>query len=90
MDNNLRRKYGITLEDFQSLFDNQDGKCAICSQTLPTILDPGKLRKSLAVDHNHDNGKVRGLLCGKCNMALGLFSDSVDILNSAIHYLEPK
>jgi Recombination endonuclease VII len=57
----LRTKYGITLDQYQSLLDKQNGGCAICGKT------PEQERKNLAVDHNHVTGEVRGLLCFHCN-----------------------
>ena len=72
---NLRRHYGITPEEYDRLFDTQGGKCAIC----------GELPRRLVVDHNHETGKVRGLLCFKCNNAL---LGGVEWLKAAIAYLE--
>ncbi len=73
----LRRKYGISLEDYQAMADKQNQLCAICGE-----------KKDLHVDHNHASGMIRGLLCGDCNRALGLFSDSTDVLRKAILYLD--
>lgn len=82
MDARLKRTYGITLEEYNALHSKQDGRCKICNQ-------PETARnRSLAVDHDHKTGKVRGLLCGKCNMALGKFQDDERILASAIAYLQ--
>jgi hypothetical protein len=74
----------ITLDEFNLLKSNQGGKCAICFRP-----DEG-YKKSLAVDHDHKTGKVRGLLCGSCNVGIGQFKDSVDLLNSAIGYLNDR
>ena len=77
----LLRRYGISLEDFEKMKKEQDGKCAICGSP------PGK--RDLAVDHDHKTGKVRALLCnGRCNRGLGLFRDDIEYLKSAILYLE--
>ena len=73
-------KYGITFGAYTLMLIKQHYKCKIC-KTLE-----GK--KHLAVDHDHKTGKVRGLLCGPCNRALGSFKDDVDILKKAIIYLE--
>ena len=78
----LKVAYGITPEDYNQMFVDQDGCCAICS------IHQSELNKRLAVDHCHATGEVRGLLCDKCNMALGLFKDDQDLLNKAIHYLQ--
>lgn len=76
---NLKRFYGITIEDFELMLNNQNGVCKICSS------DNGG--NTLHVDHCHSTGKVRGLLCGKCNTAIGLMNDDIDVLLSAIKYL---
>ena len=78
----LQRHYGITLDDYNRMFAEQNGCCAICS------IHQSELKKAFAVDHCHTTGKVRGLLCFKCNTALGLFKDDQDLLNKAIHYLQ--
>lgn len=70
-------RHGITIEIYDSMYDKQNGKCAICNLSI-----------KLCVDHNHTSGKVRGLLCFHCNTALGLFKDDLKILNSAIKYLQ--
>lgn len=75
----LRVKYGITLEEYKEIFDKQKGVCALCLRE-----EKGKM---LAVDHCHITGKVRGLLCGNCNRALGLFQDNPDILERAKEYV---
>lgn len=75
----LKRKYGLTLEDYQVLFEQQNGVCAICKET--------ESYRMLAVDHNHETNKVRGLLCGNCNRALGLFRDSPSLLQIAKEYV---
>jgi len=81
----LIRNYGLTLEEKQAMIETQEGKCRICKEEKP-----------LHVDHCHNTGKIRGLLCGICNRALGGFKDSEELLISAIGYLrsasllEPK
>lgn len=76
---NLQRMYGISLEEYQRMFDAQGGRCMIC------VSPPGK--KPLAVDHCHTKGEVRSLLCGNCNTGLGMFKDDIVILRRAIRYL---
>ena len=73
-------KYNITLKDYDEMFDKQDGVCAICK--LPEIT------RRLAVDHNHKTGKVRGLLCTGCNIALGHIKDNPERLENMKMYLE--
>lgn len=77
----MKNKYGISLEQFHVLLDLQGGVCNICKSP-----DPGP-KKIFAVDHDHRNGKVRGLLCYKCNMGLGSFDDNPRKLANAIEYL---
>jgi hypothetical protein len=81
--NNLK-KYGITPDEYQKMFNKQDGKCAICDSSEVSIA-----RKSynLFVDHDHQTGKVRGLLCHHCNAGLGYFRDNEHTLHKAIEYL---
>jgi hypothetical protein len=76
----LRKKYKITLEDYNRILKSQDGKCAICNQ-LP------KDGKKLHVDHDHISNKMRQLLCNDCNAVLGFAQDSTDVLMRAIDYL---
>lgn len=76
------RRYGITVEDYGRLLTAQDGMCAICGGA-----DPMTRSGTFHVDHCHTSGRVRGLLCSRCNPALGAFQDSVDILEAAITYL---
>jgi hypothetical protein len=80
-DGIIRRQYGITLNEYNEMLENQNYKCAICGNE-----DEVEGRR-LAIDHCHTSGKVRGLLCGKCNRGLGLFYDNVELLNNAILYL---
>jgi hypothetical protein len=74
--------YGLSEEDYYLMLDDQDNKCAICK----TDRWAGKFDVP-NVDHNHDTGKVRGLLCADCNFGLGNFKDSIERLQSAIEYL---
>ena len=73
-------KYGITNEQWDDLFDKQERCCAICKTR-----DPNK--GQWCTDHDHDSGKVRGILCHHCNRALGLFGDSASNLSTALDYL---
>ena len=77
----LIKEFGITLSEYLDMCKAQDGKCFICQ------LIPRGRRKVLFVDHDHKTGKVRGLLCYKCNMGLGYFKDSAISLRRAISYL---
>lgn len=82
----LQRKYGVDLEHFKSLSAAQDGRCAICRRE-----GSQQSRKHrLYVDHCHDTGRIRGLLCHPCNVALGLLGESVERVKAAVTYLEKQ
>lgn len=83
--NDLKKSYGITLNEFEELIAKQDNKCAICGKEETTIIKGKRIR--LAVDHCHTTNEVRGLLCRNCNKGLGLFFDNVELLKNAINYL---
>lgn len=76
----LKAKYGITVADYDAMLAKQNGVCAICKF-------PPK-RRRLAVDHNHKTGKVRGLLCWRCNYALGVLERSMPKLPIMLAYLK--
>jgi hypothetical protein len=84
----LRTKFGITAADYDSLLIAQQGVCAICRQPETRINALSGLTQCLAVDHEHSSKRVRGLLCGRCNTAIGLFEDSTALLTAACRYLE--
>jgi hypothetical protein len=84
----LQTKYKISLDDYKSMLESQDGLCAICRGVeISQHRRTGKL-KELAVDHCHATGKVRGLLCVRCNRGISYFKDTTNLLRSAISYLE--
>ena len=76
----LKQLYGMTPNQFQSLYERQNGICAICSGTNPV--------GDLCVDHNHETGAIRGLLCRQCNLMIGNARDRIDLLIEAAAYLE--
>ena len=78
----LKKNYGITPDDYNQMFSEQEGCCAICG------IHQTETKHKLHVDHCHETGAIRGLLCKNCNFALGNFKDSVVNLSSAIKYLE--
>lgn len=84
----LKKLYGLTIEDVEIILKNQNYKCAICGEEIFLFGDLKNRNKVAHVDHNHDTGEVRGLLCGKCNQGLGYFMDNTDYLLSAISYLK--
>lgn len=84
------RKYGITLETRDNLLKAQNGKCAICGINTTFKLKAGagsNIGEEAIVDHCHTSKKIRGVLCGACNVGLGSFKDNVNSLKSAISYL---
>jgi hypothetical protein len=81
----LKYRFGITLADYDKLLSKQNGVCAICRQ--PQRTPAHGVRTSLGVDHCHKTGKIRGLLCRRCNQGLGMLSDSIDLLQKALNYL---
>lgn len=85
----LMSNYGLTVEDRQRMVDEQDGRCAICLRHETDDNFPvGPFgSRALVVDHCHQTGQVRGLLCNNCNVAVGLLQDSADLLNRTIEYI---
>lgn len=77
------RGRGITQADFDFMLTVQDGRCAICKGDKPSL----RGSRAWSIDHCHTTGRVRGLLCNECNVALGLFRDNVDSLLAAADYL---
>jgi Recombination endonuclease VII len=78
----LKRIHRITLQDYTNKFEAQKGCCSICGT------HQSDLKRSLAVDHNHSTGVIRDLLCSKCNLGLGYFKDSTELLVKVIQYLQ--
>ena len=75
----IERDYGITYQEYLDMIETQNGECKICGS-----------KDRLCIDHDHLSGNVRGLLCGRCNSAIGFFDDNIKILKNAIKYLEAK
>lgn len=84
---NRKNKYGITPEDFESLWESQEGCCVICNIKLDDGFSPSHKPNKAVIDHCHDTGNVRGILCTKCNKGLGMFNDSQEVLLRAHEYL---
>jgi hypothetical protein len=78
----LKRKYGLSEDQYIALLDSQEGRCALCGST-----DPG-WKKSWLVDHDHETNKTRAILCVSCNTGLGKFKDSPQLLRKAALYIE--
>lgn len=70
-------KFGLTIEGFEEMVADRDGRCDICRR-----------KRQLCVDHDHQTGLLRGLLCRPCNRALGLLGDTIDSVGSAVAYME--
>ena len=77
----LKKHYSMTQQDYDLMFAKQNGCCAICG------IHQSKVKKTLSVDHCHNTGIIRGLLCNNCNLGLGKFKDSIITLEVAITYL---
>lgn len=82
-DNHLRRLYGISIQDYNTIFERQNGKCAICKKESEAT---GK-NSRLHVDHDHKTGKTRGLICYKCNIAMGFLAEDEERIYRILDYL---
>ena len=80
----LKYYHNLSLEDYDTMLENQNGGCAICGKTQEKNTD----RRSLAVDHCHRINKIRGILCDKCNRGIGYLDDNPTIARKAAEYLE--
>ena len=75
------KTYGITIDDYNKIFKEQEGNCGICNK------HQVEFKKRFAVDHDHDTGEVRGLLCFDCNIGIGKLGDNIEGLEQALRYL---
>ena len=87
--NNLKNRFDMTIEQYNVIFLKQKGKCRICNNAETMKSLNGEI-KWLSCDHNHNTGKVRGLLCNACNTGIGKMGDSIKVLESAIKYLKKE
>ena len=78
----IKKKFNLTLEQWNEMFNAQNGCCKICGK------HQSELKIRLAVDHNHETGKIRGLLCDGCNRGIGYFQESQEALVKAADYLK--
>jgi hypothetical protein len=85
-DSQLRKSFGITKDQYDQMLKDQNHVCAICEKT-ERVMHKGRPR-DLAVDHCHETGVIRGLLCSDCNSGLGWFSDNITLLHEAATYVE--
>lgn len=79
----LKNQYNITIQIYKEMLLKQNNCCYICK-----TINPGNKMQSFQIDHDHNTGKVRGLLCPKCNRGLGFFNDNVELLRTAALYLD--
>lgn len=79
----LKRKYNMSLEEYNDILKKQNGICAVCGES-----ENCNRNKFLAVDHCHDTNKIRGLLCTNCNRAIGLLKENIETLYKIIEYLK--
>ena len=77
-------RYGITRDEYRDRWLAQDGRCAVCRQP-----ERSSRQSLLCVDHDHQTGKVRGLLCSHCNRAIGRLGDDPDVIQRAVQYVDP-
>ena len=76
------KKYNLTIEQYNEMFEKQNGCCAICDK------HQSELTQILGIDHNHTTGDVRGLLCTQCNSAIGMVKESIELLEKCKQYLQ--
>lgn len=84
LKSHLKLVYGITIEEWNKVFFEQNGCCAICG------IHQSELNRQLDIDHNHRTGKIRGLLCNNCNRMIGIAKENKNVLQNAIDYLSHK
>lgn len=90
LEQHLKYKYSLTINELNESLDKQNGNCAICEDVLPDLLVYNNRRRGYAIDHNHETGKFRGILCLKCNSMLGMARDSKELLIKAASYLDER
>lgn len=83
----LRKKFGLTLEDFMELGEGQNWKCKICGEKHVAAVEGVRHSPRLQIDHNHKSNKIRGLLCRRCNVVLGQVNDDIGLLAKMVTYL---
>ena len=74
--------YGLTLEQYDGMLDKQDSLCALCGEK-----ETNPKKTNLCIDHDHETGRVRALLCDRCSRGIGAFGDNLDLLHKAVTYL---
>lgn len=84
----LLRDFGITIDEYEKMLTNQNNKCKICNKEETVKNKKTNKLRMLCVDHCHKTGKIRGLLCNRCNSAIGLLYEDSTIINNCLKYLE--
>lgn len=87
LNSRYKTLFGITLAEYEQLSVKQEHKCAICGEPEVAVHRATNVTNKLSVDHDHATGVVRGLLCNRCNTAIGSFRDSIELLRKAMVYL---
>lgn len=89
-NSSLKKRYGITIDQYESLLAQRDGVCWICARPQTSKLANAKYPNSLYVDHSHSSGLIRGLLCLNCNLGVGAFKDDAERIEQAVQYLAQR
>jgi hypothetical protein len=90
LEQHLKYKYSLTIAELNDALQKQKGGCAICEEMLPDLLVYNNRRRGYAIDHNHETGEFRGILCLKCNSMLGMACDNHILLEKASQYLKER
>ena len=83
----FRTKYGLELEDIQQMWEERGGKCDLCECVKPAPHHEGPAYHKLVIDHCHDTERIRGMLCYKCNTALGQLGDTAEAIDRVLNYV---
>lgn len=81
----IKKDYGISYDEYVDIYNRDLGKCRICSKTL--AIEKTENLETASIDHCHKSGRIRGILCGKCNIGIGMFDENLDLLLKARDYL---
>lgn len=90
LEQHLKYKYSLTIDQLSNALKEQNGNCAICEEVLPDLMVYNNRKRGYAIDHNHETGEFRGILCLNCNSMLGMSKDNPTILDKASAYLRDR
>ena len=90
LEQHLKYKYDLTIKQLVDALEAQTGGCAICCDPLPDLMVYENRRRGYAIDHNHETGEFRGILCLPCNSMLGMAKDNASLLEKAASYLKAR